>query len=299
MVKKPDGSNRLCIDYRTLNQAIEPQRWPMKRVDEIIRGLSGLKYCSPLDLLKGYYQIQIHPDSTKYTAFTTPQGHYEFLRMPFGIRTAPSQFSKIMHSIFGDLEFIHIYLDDLTVHSKSFEDHIEHLRITFDRLRAANLKLNPSKFKFFATEAKVLGFIVSGETVKMDPEKIKAIIERLPLRNIKDVQIFNGGVGYNRNFIKNLAEISHPIYKLLSHDKKFEWTNECQLAFDNLKQILVSYPILRQPNFDLEFFIFTDGSKYVIGWTLAQKPSPKEEYTIEYGYKLLKKIRNKLDNLRD
>ena len=194
--------------------------------------------------------------SIEKTAFSTPDGHYEFLRLPFGLRNAPSDFSRIMFMILGDLTFVKIYLDDITIFSTSIAKHFEHLLIVFKRIKDAQLKMNPEKCFFFLVELELLGHIVSGPEIKMDPEKVDKIKSRLPPRNVKEVQSFLGICNYYRRFIKDFSKIVSPLINLLKKDMKFIWTNDCLKSFDTLKEKLVSYPVMRQPNTSKEFPLY-------------------------------------------
>ena len=150
LIPKKDGTWRMAVDYRLLNKITETEQWPLPRINDILDGLSGSTWFTALDLKSGYYQIRLSNRSMAKTAFSTPDGHYEFTRIPFGLKNAPAHFSKIMFQVLGDLSFVKIYLDDITIHSKSFEDHIQHVRIVLQRLKEANLKLNGDKCAWFA-----------------------------------------------------------------------------------------------------------------------------------------------------
>ena len=173
LVPKPNNKKRLCIDYRKLNAITETDPFPLPRIDDIFDKLNGSVIFSKIDQSSSYYQILMQPRSIALTAFSTPNGHYEFLRLPFGLKNAPSEFSRIMYQILGDLPFIEIYIDDIFVHSKSISDHFEHLKELFSRLKRANLKLNPEKCEFCRTSVKILGHIISKNKISMDPEKSK------------------------------------------------------------------------------------------------------------------------------
>ena len=146
------------------------------------------------------------PESIEKTAFSTPDGHYEFLRLPFGLKNVPADFSRIMHQVLGNLNFVEIYLDDITIHSKTFEEHMSHLKIVFDKLREAKLKVNHEKCTWCSRSLKLLGHIVSENTISMDGSKIEAIKERLPPKNVKQLQQFLGIYNYYRRFVKDYAK---------------------------------------------------------------------------------------------
>ncbi|CAF0725133.1 unnamed protein product [Brachionus calyciflorus] len=287
IIPKKDGTKRFCVDYRKLNSITITENWPLPRIEDILDRLSGSIYFTTLDLKAGYWQIEMDEDSKEYTAFTTPDGHYQFMRMPFGLKNAPAQFSKLMHQIFGVRVYVEIYLDDIIIHSKTAEDHVEHIRIAASLLRNANLKIKPSKCTWFARKTKILGHIVSGDSIEMEDEKVEAVKKRQPPKNIKQLQSFLGLCNYYRKFIKNYAEIAAPMFKLLKTDK-FVWSEPEQKSFEALKKALISKPILRQPNFSRKFILHTDASSYAIGAVLTQVDENGNEYVVSYNSRLLK-----------
>ena len=179
----------------------------------------------------------MHEDSKAMTAFQTPDGNYQFKRMPFGLKNAVSEFSKIMFTVLGHLSnFVEIYLDDINIHSKNYEDHLKHIETVAACLKEANLKIKPTKCKWICTEISLLGHIVSGGTVRMDPKKIDAIQLRTPPKNVKQVQQYLGICNYYRRFIQDYAKMAKPMFNLLKTDKEFKWDDEAQISFDNLKK---------------------------------------------------------------
>lgn len=225
-------------------------------------------------------------NSKKYTAFSTPDGNYQFRRMPFGLKNAPAQFSKIMHQVIGVKSFVEVYLDDIIIHSKTIEEHIQHIQTVAYLLRKACLKLKPSKCKWFARKAHILGFVVSGKTIEMDPEKVEAIVNRAPPKDLKQLQCFLGMTNYNRRFIKRYAVIVAPLYQCIKR-KMFRWTYVEEKAFENLKKALTSKPILRQPDFKREFIIHTDASYFAISSILCQIDDDGNEYVVCYVSRIL------------
>jgi hypothetical protein len=228
------------------------------------------------------------PQSIAKTAFITPDGHYEFLRLPFGLKNAPSHFSKIMFQALGDLPFVKIYLDDITIHSVDFDSHVLHIQQVLKRLTDVNLKLNSSKCFWFAYSFKLLGHVVTPEGITMDPLKVEAVQSFKPPQNVKQVQSFLGICNYYRRFIKDFAKISQPISKLICKDTLFIWSTDCDSACNLLKQLLLSYPSLRQPDITRPFIVYTDASDYALGAILAQKDENNQDYVCHYASRLLK-----------
>ena len=288
IVPKKDGTRRFVVDYRNVNSVIKNEIWPMPRIDDILDRLSGSKFFSVLDLTSGYWQIEIEKGSRPITSFSTCDAHFQFTRMPFGLKCAPAEFSRIMFQVLGGRDYVEIYLDDITIHSKTFEEHLRHITLVAKALKEANLRIKPSKCKWVCSEISLLGHVVSGGHVAMDPDKVKAIKQREPPRNVKQIQQYLGICNYYRRFIKDYAKIAEPLTRLLKSDQKFEWTIEQQESFKALKEALVSYPILRQPDMAKPFYLFTDASGYCMGAVLAQKDDDGKEHAVAYGSKMLK-----------
>lgn len=288
VVPKKDKSKRIAIDYRKLNAVTIAQQWPVPVQQEILDSMGKDTWFTTLDLMSGYWQIKMAEDSKEKTAFSTPDGHYQFKVVPFGLKNAPTDFNRIVRIVIGYCDYVKTYFDDFTVHSNTFENHVVHVRKVLEKIRKANLKLKPSKCDFFTRRAKVLGHVISNGTISMDEDKIKAIKERLPPKNVKQVQQFLGVCNYYRRFVKDYAKIALPITELLKSDTKFVWDERRQAAFEKLKEALVSYPILRQPDFERQFIIHTDASNYALGAILAQKDDTGSEYVCAYASRTLR-----------
>ena len=289
VVPKKDGSKRICIDYRKLNAITVLENWPLPSILDILDRLSGSIYFSTIDLKSGYWQVLMDEESIEKTAFTTPDGHFEFLRLPFGLKNAPADFSRIMQNVLGDLKFVEVYLDDITVHSTDFQSHLKHLSIVFDRIRVADLRLNPSKCTWYATEIKILGHLVSNNRISMDPAKIDSVRDRLAPKNVKQLQQFLGLANYYRRFVKDFSKLAAPMFLLLKKEANFVWSKECNESFNALKEALISYPTLQQPHINKQFLLFTDASGYALGAILAQKDEDKNEYVCAYASRILNK----------
>ena len=214
VVPKGDGGKRLCIDFRALNAITRTFIWPMPRVEDILVKLGKAKYFTTLDLRSGYHHIALDKQSIKKTAFCTPFGKYECLKVPFGLAQAPSYFQKLMNKVLNGLNFAFAYLDDIITFSNTTEEHLKHIQIVINRLKSAQLKLKKSKCSFFKKELYYLGHLLTTEGIKPQIEKVKAIHEMRPPTNPKGVREFLGMVGYYRKFINRFADAARPLTKL-------------------------------------------------------------------------------------
>lgn len=217
--------------------------------------------------------MQLTPDCRKYTSFTTDEGQYQMKRLPMGLRTSPSTFSRLMTVAMSSLNFekCFVYLDDLIVFGRNLEIHNKNLLDIFERLRKVNLKLNPTKCQFLKTELLYLGHVVSSKGVLSDPEKIKVVANYPVPTNVDELRRFVAFCNYYRKFIKNFADITIPLTNLCKKDTPFNFTMECQHSFEYLKKLLTSPPILQYPDFsqNKEFILQTDASGTAIGAVLC------------------------------
>jgi hypothetical protein len=289
MVPKKCGKRRLVIDYRQLNKRTRTEYFPLPNITDIIERVACDRYFTSLDLKAGYWQVLLDEGSVALTAFSTPDGHYEFLRLPFGLKNAPADFSRLMREIIGDLEFVECYIDDLIVHSADFKSHLKHISQVLDRLSGANLKINLEKCVWLGLEIKVLGYIISHNKIMMDPAKVEAIANCLAPTNIRELQRFVGCCNYYSKFVKDFALIVKPLFDLTKKDTKYVWSELAELGFVQLKELLLQYPILRQPDPSQPFIIHCDSSGYASGAILSQvDPESGLEYVVVYASRILK-----------
>lgn len=275
LVKKKTGDHRLCVDFRCLNKRTVKEHYPLPRIDDQLDNLSGYKYYTSLDLASGYYQIPMSDASKHLTAFVTPDGHYEFNRMPFGLANAPSNFQRAINNILGNARFKDAlaYMDDVIIPSKTVQEGFEKLRETMNLFRRAGLTLKLSKCHFFSTSIDYLGFEISEEGVRPGRRKIDAV-EKFPQPTDQHkVRQFIGLASFFRRFIRNFSTIARPLTQLLKRDTKWHWDSLEQEAFDKLKQELTKRPVLAFYNPDFETQLHTDASKAGIAGILVQRPS--------------------------
>ncbi|KAL7077477.1 hypothetical protein ACQ4LE_002964 [Meloidogyne hapla] len=284
LVPKRDGSLRFCVDYRGLNSVTTKDAFPLPNIDQILLNLNGKKFFSTLDFHSGYWQIKMDRSSIEKTAFLTEFGLHEFVVMPFGLSNAVATFQRFMSRLFEDFinKFIFVYIDDILIASTTFEEHCEHLRLVFEKIREAELKLRIEKCKFAANELAFLGHILTQEGVKMDADKYKPIIE-LPIPNTKKrLHSFLGFAAYYRKFIYNFATITAPLFHLIKEGTPFKMGEKEIKIVEFLKEKIREDVLLYFPDFEAAlknlnrpFIIFTDASKTGISAILCQPDTEK------------------------
>lgn len=288
LVPKPDGKFRLCVDYRKLNSVTISDSYPMARIDDLLQSAKSTSYMSTIDLQSGFWQIPVEEQDRDKTCFVTPFGTYRFRRMPFGLKNAPMTFSRLMdrfRSGLGDRS-IFTYLDDILVLSESFEKHIEDITAVFDRLRLFNLRARREKCYFVRNSVKYLGHIISTNGISPDNSKVDAIVKMPNPSCTKHAASFVQTCSWFRRFIPNFSQLARPLTNLLKKGVIFKFGEEEQLAFQTLKEKLVSAPILIQADCNKPFVLRTDASSYAIGAVLMQGEG-NDERPIEYASRLL------------
>lgn len=291
VVKKKDNSIRLCIDYRKVNSVTIKDSYPLPRIDDCLDSLRGNIWFSTIDLASGYHQLSVDPRDAPKTAFVTSKGLFEFYRMPFGMCNAGATFSRLMEHILSGLQWetCVVYLDDIIVYSRSFEEHMTRLQDVFTRISNAGLKIAPKKCFLFQRKVSFLGHVVDSEGISPDPVKIEAIKTWPTPTNVKEVRSLLGTCSYYRKFIQDFAKIARPLHRLTEKNLLFRWTTDCEHAFSILKNALTTSPILTYPNMEKEFILDTDASGTGVGAVLSQISDSGVECVIAYFSKALSK----------
>jgi hypothetical protein len=272
-VTKKDGSMRMCIDYRSLNEVTIKNNYPLPWIDDLFDQLQGAKYFSKIDLRSGYHQLRIKEADIQKTASVTRYGHYEFTVMPFRLTNTPAFFMNLMNKVFIEEldKFVVVFIDDILIYSKSCEDHEHHLRIVLERLRAHQLYTKLSKCEFWLEMIAFLGHILTAEGIEVDPSKVEAVSKWKQSSNVSEVRSFLGMAGYYCRFIKGFSSIARPMIELLKKDNKFVWTPKCEESFQIIKKKLTTAPVLTLPDIHQDFAVFCDASRQGLGCVLMQK----------------------------
>ncbi|GAU51985.1 hypothetical protein TSUD_417850, partial [Trifolium subterraneum] len=250
LVKKKEGSMRLCIDYRQLNKVTIKNKYPLPRIDDLMDQLVGACVFSKIDLRSGYHQIRVKTEDVPKTAFRTRYGHYEYTVMPFGVTNAPGVFMEYMNRIFHSFldKFVVVFIDDILVYSKSVEEHKEHLRIVLQVLKEKKLYAKLSKCEFWLEEVSFLGHVISSGGIAVDPAKVDAVMKWGTPESVSEIRSFLGLAGYYRRFIEGFSKMALPLTLLTRKDQAFVWDEKCEKSFQELKEKLTTAPVLILPD---------------------------------------------------
>ena len=299
-VRKRDGTTRPCVDYRAVNANTVKDSYPLPNINDCLDSLGGSVYFSCLDILSAYYQIEMDPNDSSKTAFISKYGLYEYNVMPFGLCNAPSTFQRCMELVMRGLqwEILLIYLDDLIVFSRTFDEHLERLDQVFTRLYEAGLKLKPSKCFLFKPEVSFLGHVVTKDGIRPQTSKVECMYSWERPRDLTSLRSFLGFCSYYRRYIRNFSRRAQPLNRLLEAGQPFEWTVECQKSFDDLRTALTGDEVMAFPQNDGLFILDCNASNFGIGCVLSQMQFNEQlqetiERPIAYASKSLNKAQRR------
>ena len=287
-VPKADGQIRICGDYKvTVNPALQIDQYPLPKLDDLFASLAGGERFSKIDLTRAYQQMALNPDSRTYVTITTHQGLYQYTRLPFGIASAPALFQRTMDSILQGIPHVQCYIDDILVTGQNDDEHIANLEEVLKRLQKHGVKINRKKCSFLQDSVEYLGHRIDKEGLHTIPNKIEAIQKAPKPGNKKQLRSFLRLVQYYSRFIPNLATLLSPLNRLLRHDIKWEWSAECEEAFQQAKQKLVSTPVLAHFDLNLPVRLAADASAYGIGAVISHEFPDGSEHPIAYASRTL------------
>ncbi|MDD2978257.1 reverse transcriptase domain-containing protein, partial [Aquabacterium sp.] len=272
IVMKKDGTPRVVIDYRALNEVTVKNKYPLPLMDELFDRTQGAQYFTSIDLRNGFHQIAIRPEDREKTAFRTRFGHFEYTVLPMGLCNAPGTFMQLMNQTFADMldKSVLCFLDDILVFSKTREEHLQHLRTVLTRLRDQELYVKPSKCAFMQREVGFLGHRIGADGLRVAPDKISAVQQWPVPKSVTEVRSFLGLANFYRRFVRDYSRIALPLTELTKDTVAWSWGPEQQKAFEALKAALCSPPVLMVPDQTKPFVLNCDACKYAIGATLQQ-----------------------------
>lgn len=249
LAKKKDGSFRLCVDYRRLNDATISDAQPMGNLHEMVRGMKGARVFTTLDLKSGYWQLSLKPEARKYTAFRTQRGLFQFRVLPFGLKNSPATFVRLMGEVLKGLigDFVEVYLDDIVIYSYDLEEHLIHIEKVVERLHRSGLTCHPKKCHFGQSQISFLGHIVDADGIDKQPEKLEAILNHPLPKNVRTLRKFLGVCNWYNQFVHNYADIINPLTNLLKKGVRWRWSKVEQESFDIIRQKLYDSPKLTPP----------------------------------------------------
>jgi len=289
LVKKKDGTHRMCLDLRPLNAVTKRDCYPLPRIDATLDAIQGARYWSSVDLQAGFHQIDLDEESMEKTSFRTRNGAYEYTRLVFGLQNAATSFQRNMDLVLHGYinQFAAVYIDDVLLWSADFDSHLEHIEKALQRFRQYGLQLKWEKSHWVRKSVPFLGHIVSRQGIAPDPAKIEAMQHYDVPRTVRQVRRFLGAAGYYRAFIPEFARRAAALTELTKAHTRFRWGPEEQRAFDDLRTALVAKPVLAFPRRDRPYTLTTDASDEGLGAVLAQPGDDGQLHPVAYASKKL------------
>lgn len=297
VVRKKCGEIRLCVDFRNLNKFSKKDNYPLPKMEHFLKKDLGAKAMSLLDGFSRFNQIVVHPDDQEKTAFTTPWGIFMYAKMPFRLMNVGETFQRAMDIAFvGEKDkFFLIYLDEITVYSSSHQDHLQRLKKVFLKCRRFRISVNPKKSQFALEEGKLLGHVVYAASVRIDPERVKAIQTLSVPRSKKDIQSFLGKINFVRKFIPNFAKLMKHITSMLKKGSEVRWTDATRRSFESIKKAIMEAPTLSSPDYSKEFHMFSFACEYTLVAVLLQADEEGSENPVAFFSKSLRYVELRYD----
>lgn len=271
---------RFCTDFRRVNAVTKPDSYPLPRIDDCVDRLGSAVFVSKIDLLKGYWQVPLTLRAKEISAFVTPDHFLQYTAMAFGLRNAPATFQRLINGVLDGVPNCEAYLDDLVIYSATWPSHMAHLSTVFRRLSEANLTINLAKCEFGQATVVYLGKVVGRGQVRPVQSKVEAILNYPPPTTRRELRRFLGMVGYYRSFCKNFSAFASPLTDLLSSKVTYNWTPRSQAAFESVKALLTTAPVLAAPDFSRPFSIAVDASDLGAGAVLLQQDRDGLEHPV-------------------
>lgn len=265
---------RICMDPTDLNKALLREEYPMPTIEEVLSKIHSAKFFTTLDAACGFWQISLDEASSHLCTMSTPFGRFRFLRMPFGISSAPEVFQRSMHQVFSGLQGVEVVMDDILIWGKTKDDHDYNLKQVLQRCQEANLKLNLRKCRFLRTEVKYLGFLLTEHGVKIDPSRRDDILAIEAPKNVEELRKFLGMMTFVSRFLPNFSEMSSPLRDLLKKDNAWVWSVEQQTSFEKLREALVKVPVLAFYKPGKPIVLSVDASQRGVGAVILQENQP-------------------------
>ena len=281
LVKKKDGSMRLCLDYRQLNKVTIKNRYPVPRIHDSMDQLVGTEVFNKIDVRSRYHHIRVKAEDISQTTFRTRYGHYEYFVMPFGVSNALGVFMEYMNRIFHPFldRLVVVFIDDILVYSKSEEEHVEHRRVVLRVLKEKKLFAKLSKCEFWLREVSFLGHVILKGGIAVDPSKVDAVLQWESSKSVFEIRSFLRLAG----FIEGFSKLALPLMQLTRKGQAYVWDAKCEKSFQELKKWLTSAPVLILPNPKESFVVYCDASKIGLGSVLMQN-----RYVVSYASRQLK-----------
>jgi len=273
LVKKKDGSSRLCVDYRQLNKLTIKNKYSLPRIDDLLDQLRGAAVFSKINLRSGYHHILVKPEDVQKMTFRSRYGHYEYVVMSFEVTNAPAIFIDYMNRMFRPYldQFVVVFIDDILIYSKDRDVHADHLRVVLRILREHKLYGKLSKCEFWLDEVQFLGHVISTQGISVDPAKIETMVKWERPQTVTEVRNFLGLAGYYRQFVEGFSKLVSPLTQLTRKDQPFSWTDECKVCFEDMKRRLTTASILVIPDTAKTFEVYCDASYQGLGCVLMQE----------------------------